>query len=224
MENDILALFQNRKADKEKLTAFGFVPIADGFLYRETFPGSGFQMTVTVSASGDVAAKVTDPMTDEPYVLHLVEGAAGSFVGEIRARYEAVLSKIAEACFDSDIFRFEITKKLIAYAREKYGDELEFLWEKYPDAAVLRRRDTKKWYGLLLTISKRKLGLPSDHMAEVLDLRIPEGDSPDFLDGVLYFPGYHMNKKHWYTIILDGSVPFSEVCERLDGSYRKATK
>ena len=33
-------------------------------------------------------------------------------------------------------------------------------------------------------------------------------------------PGYHMNKKHWNTIILDGSIPQGEVERRMDDSYR----
>ena len=37
-------------------------------------------------------------------------------------------------------------------------------------------------------------------------------------------PGWHMNKKHWCTIILDGSVPFKEICRRIDASYLLATQ
>jgi predicted DNA-binding protein (MmcQ/YjbR family) len=32
-------------------------------------------------------------------------------------------------------------------------------------------------------------------------------------------PGYHMNKKHWNTIYLDGSVPDKEVFSWVDHSY-----
>ncbi|MFN5335180.1 MAG: MmcQ/YjbR family DNA-binding protein [Bacteroidota bacterium] len=32
-------------------------------------------------------------------------------------------------------------------------------------------------------------------------------------------PGYHMNKKHWNTIILDGTVPSSLIYELIDHSY-----
>lgn len=32
-------------------------------------------------------------------------------------------------------------------------------------------------------------------------------------------PGYHMNKKHWNTVILDGSVPDKLVRELIDHSY-----
>ena len=32
-------------------------------------------------------------------------------------------------------------------------------------------------------------------------------------------PGYHLNKKHWNTILLDGSVPDDELEELIDHSY-----
>lgn len=32
-------------------------------------------------------------------------------------------------------------------------------------------------------------------------------------------PGYHMNKKHWNTLILDGSIPEYEVLSLIDHSY-----
>ena len=33
-------------------------------------------------------------------------------------------------------------------------------------------------------------------------------------------PGYHMNKKHWNTVIVDGSIPLSIIKEMIDNSYR----
>jgi predicted DNA-binding protein (MmcQ/YjbR family) len=32
-------------------------------------------------------------------------------------------------------------------------------------------------------------------------------------------PGYHMNKKHWNTVMLNGSVPYKEVFFWIDHSY-----
>lgn len=42
------------------------------------------------------------------------------------------------------------------------------------------------------------------------------------IDRKVYFPGWHMNKKHWYTMILDGSVERRELFRRIDESYRLA--
>jgi predicted DNA-binding protein (MmcQ/YjbR family) len=33
-------------------------------------------------------------------------------------------------------------------------------------------------------------------------------------------PGYHTNKRHWNTIVLDGSVPDDELLELIDHSYQ----
>jgi predicted DNA-binding protein (MmcQ/YjbR family) len=32
-------------------------------------------------------------------------------------------------------------------------------------------------------------------------------------------PGYHMNKKHWITVIIDGSLPDKLLCSWIDNSY-----
>jgi predicted DNA-binding protein (MmcQ/YjbR family) len=32
-------------------------------------------------------------------------------------------------------------------------------------------------------------------------------------------PGYHMNKKHWNTIVLDGSIPPQEIRAMIDHSF-----
>ena len=37
-------------------------------------------------------------------------------------------------------------------------------------------------------------------------------------------PGYHMNKKHWNTVILDGSIPPREIREMIDHSYELVVK
>jgi len=32
-------------------------------------------------------------------------------------------------------------------------------------------------------------------------------------------PGYHLNKRHWNTVLLDGTVPADELVELIDHSY-----
>lgn len=33
-------------------------------------------------------------------------------------------------------------------------------------------------------------------------------------------PGYHMNKQHWNTVLLDGSVPENEIKRQIENSYQ----
>lgn len=218
---DIVCL---RKVNFKKLLAFGFEIYRDAYTYTALLPESGFLMNVKISEQGEVFTEVLDPTTDEPYTLHLLENASGSFVGGIRQDYKNVLSHIAENCFDVDVFKSSQTCELIEFVRETYNDELEFLWKKSPSNAVWRRKDTKKWYGAVLTVSRKKLGFQLEETVEVVDLRIAPEELKELVDGKKYFPGYHMNKKRWLTIVLDGSVSTDEICTRIDKSYSIAVK
>ena len=98
------------------------------------------------------------------------------------------------------------------------------MWEKFDDNAIWRRTDNAKWYGAILTVSKSKLGLPSDEIVEILDLRADPDEIPKMVDGKNIFGGWHMNKKHWITVCLDGSVPPEDIFKMIDISYNLAKK
>ena len=101
-------------------------------------------MTVNISEQGKISAAVIDPAFNEPYTLHLSDNASGSFVGCVKAEYEQVLTDIAEKCFEPNVFKTELAKSLIKYIQDKYSDELEYLWKKFPENAVVRRKDNQK--------------------------------------------------------------------------------
>ena len=212
----------HRKPDPEKLRAFGFAPAGEELTYRREIAG-GMTISVAVRADGRVFAEVTDAETGEEYLLHRVEGATGAFVGQVRTAYEALLAEIA-ACFETDIFESGQTRRLLAHIREAFGDEPEYLWERFPDNAIVRRADNRKWYAVILTVSRHVLGQDVEGKVEVLNLRLAPGEVADTVDGVRYLPAYHMNKKHWITVCLDGSVSDAEIWERVAESYRLARK
>lgn len=209
---------KNRKLNVCKLLSYGFESSDNGYVYCCNLSDVQMKLTVTVTADGKVYTDISDSFGDE-YVLHRVADAQGTFVGSVRMWTEAVLDDISDRCFESDVFKTEQAKAVIDYVCEKYGDELEFLWQKFPDNAVWRRNDTAKWYGALMTVSARKLGIESDENIEIIDLRISPEDMKKTIDNKKYYPGYHMNKKHWYTICLDGSVSTEEICRRIDESF-----
>ena len=220
----IQSIFKRKRVRFDTLIDYGFLKDGGTYSYKTTLQDSSLAMTVHVGEHGEVSATVIDPTFNESYTLHLADGAVGSFVGKVKAEYEQVLTDIANRCFEPEVFKSVQAKELIVYIRSTYGDELEYLWEKFPDNAVWRRKDTAKWYGALLTVSKRKLGIKSDEMVEIVDLRITPENMEFLIDNRVYFPGWHMNKKSWYTIILDGSVSLEELRRRLDESYLLAIK
>ena len=70
------------------------------------------------------------------------------------------------------------------------------------ETAVLRHSDNKKWYALVMRISRGKLGIDSDEMVDVVNLKLPTEMFGSFgaEDGI--YPAYHMNKLHWISVIL----------------------
>lgn len=215
---DETAFFRNRKILWERLLPYGFEKEKDAFRFSADILDGQFRLFVSISGEGHVDTKVIDTASGGEYVLHRVSGSAGSFAGSVREAYESVLLDISDKCFEENIFQSEQTKAVIAYVRKTYGDEPEYLWEKFPGNAVWRRKDNQKWYGALLCVSKRKLGIPSDDMAEILDLRAAPGDIEKIVDNKSFFAGWHMNKRHWFTVILDGSVSNEEILQRIDTS------
>ena len=121
-------------------------------------------------------------------------------------------------------FQFAQTQNLIKYVASEYGRDLEFLWGKLPKAAVWRRQDNGKWFGLLaeINISKICAGAP-DKTVEILNLRC----APDVIDCIAdnknIFRGWHMNKQHWITLVLDGRMKMPQIRHLLDASYEIAS-
>lgn len=216
--------FPHYRIKKDALLPFGFVPEEEGFCYQTAILSGQFILSVRLDTKDRVFADLTDASTGAPYVLHLVPEAVGAFVGEVREAYTSALSKIRDGCFYRRVFQNDTVYRLLDYAKEAYGSEPEYLWEKFPENAVLRRKDTGTWYGAVLTTSADRLGLSSQEKVEILDFRAIPETIPDLLKNAGFFPGWHMNKKHWVTLLLDGSIPLEEIKTRLDESYRLAKK
>ena len=216
--------FKNKTANAKKLVNYGFQEVDGKYVYQTAIMDGQFRLTVTVEQSGEIATELYDLTAEDVYALHLVEGAVGAFVGRVRAEYEQILHDIEQNCFERDVFKQDFTREILAYAKTKYNDEPEYLWNDLPDAAVIRRKDTKKWYVLLMTVLPKRLGLEGDEPIEIVDLRFDADELPLKIDGQHYFAGYHMNKKRWITILLDGSAPLAEILDYVDKSYELAKK
>lgn len=219
-----LAALRHKSPDFGKLTEFGFVADNEVYTYRTQIVDEQFEMTVRINGEREADVCLVDRATDELYTLHLVEGATGAFVGRVRSEFDDVLRRIADSCFKRDVFKEIQAKQIISYISDKYGDELEFLWEKLPTGAIWRRKDNRKWYGILMIISRSKLGFDSDENVSVIDLRLDTENDSEIIDGKKFFAGYHMNKRTWFTICLDGSVSTEEIFSFIDKSYVLAKK
>lgn len=221
---DIEILFKRKKVNFDQLLRFGFSENESVYTYSVSLINGQFEMLVIITKEGKISAELIETSLGESYVLHHIHDATGAFIGEIREEYRRILTTIADICFVPDVFKSAGARQIIQYVREKYQDELEFLWERFPENAIFRRKDNAKWYAALLTVQKKKLGLDGDGSIEIIDLRMKPEDIAVLADRKRYLPGYHMNKKHWITVCLDGSVPLEEIFHLTDESFKIAAK
>ena len=218
---EINNFIKDKKIDFKKLEEFGFELIDNSYYYHTSLLKNQFKMSVKINLDNSIFTEIIDTETNEPYILYLIEKRSG-YSEKVYKTYSQILEKIQKECFEDEIFKANYTKEIVAYIKNKYRDELEFLWEKSPKNAVVRRKSSKKWYAVILTISKRKLNLDSDEIIEVINIHNSPEEIEKLIDYKKYFPAYHMNKKHWCTICLDGTVEVKEIYKLIDISYELA--
>ena len=112
-----------------------------------------------------------------------------------------------------------IIDEIFKYAKENFGSEPEYLWQKDPNSAVLRNNSNSKWYAIIMNISKRTLGLKDDKNTDILNVKCDPIMIGSLVDNKRYFRAYHMNKEHWITLILNGEIPLQEIFSMINLSF-----
>ncbi len=210
---------KNKLIDYEKLLEYGFIRKDGLYLYKTKIHNDEFEIRVVVE-NNKITSRLFDLSNEDEYVLVDIKDGFGEFVGKLKEEYENELQNIITKCTIPNIFKSEQAKEIIKYVKEKYNDDLEFLWKKFPKNAIWRNKTNNKWYGALLVISERKLEIESDKIVEIIDLRYPKDKIKQVIDSDKIFPGYHMNKESWITIRLNGDVSTKKIFELIDNSYK----
>lgn len=93
-------------------------------------------------------------------------------------------------------------QELFEICQSVYGTVPDYPFDEDFETAVLRHTDNRKWYALVMKVSRRKFGFDSDEVIEVVNLKLPTEMFGSFgvTDGV--YPAYHMNKLHWISVLL----------------------
>ena len=91
------------------------------------------------------------------------------------------------------------------FIEEEYAVLPDYLWKDDHITGALRHPNSKKWFGILMRISARRLNINTDESVDIINVKL----DPDFIQVLLrdkvdqVFPAYHMNKKHWISILLE---------------------
>ena len=92
--------------------------------------------------------------------------------------------------------------EFLEYCKAAYGTAPDYPFDDLFETAVLRHEDNRKWYAIVMRVSRRKFGIDSDEVIDVVNFKLPTEMFGSFGkdDGV--YPAFHMNKLHWISVLL----------------------
>ena len=214
-------IFKSYQFNQEKASAYGF--IENEGVWTDTFQilDGDFVMNVSITTD-NVSFQVFDQETGELYFQVHMESMRGTFVGSVRQACLEILYQIRKACFDVQDFICPQTKRIMAQVQKKYGNQLEYLWEKSPDTAVLRHEDNQKWYAVLMRISWDRLDKGREGLVEAVNLK--HDQVAHLLSQKGIYPAFHMNKRYWISLALDDSLSDDDVLDLLEISWKLTLK
>ena len=214
-------IFKSYQFNQKKAHDYGFVASSGVWIYSCQILQGDFVMTVSITAD-NVSFQVFDQETGDLYHQVHMESMRGSFVASVREACLEILYQIRRACFDVQDFIFPQTKRIMAQIQEKYGNQLEYLWEKSPDTAVLRHEGNKKWYAVLMRIPWDKLEKGREGQVEAVNLK--HDQVADLLSSKGIYPAFHMNKRYWISVALDDTLSDEEVLKLIEISWNLTSK
>ena len=109
--------------------------------------------------------------------------------------------------------------ELAAYLTDAYSVTGENLFARYPGFQVFRHNGNKKWFAVIMDIPGKNLGLPGEGEISVVNLKCDTRLIGSFRENAGIFPGWHMNKAHWLSVALDGTVEDEKIKFLVDISY-----
>ena len=207
-------LLEQYDIDCKRAIAYGFSRTEAGLELKKELPGVGLY-AVFVIAGKSFEVNVFDADTDEEYLPFNVLDNITGFVTGIREQVEDLVQEIKEKC----LLNSNMKLRLMEYCERKFGTEPEAPWKDSPDAYTFKTAKRNKWYALFMTIPYKSLGLVAKGTLDVVNIKLPPEKVLDLIDRVHFYPAYHMNKKHWITIVLDKEVDEPLVQQLLEESY-----
>lgn len=207
-------IFARSIPDFAKLVKFGFVKNGSKYSFSGKFLNGDFTADVVVTSGGDVSASVFDVQAGERYLPLRAKSRQSAFVNEVRESYRAFLREIKNACFVPQPFLTDQANRIAREAEKLFGDKIDFPFSTAPDYGVFRNPENRKWYGIIMNIPKNKIeksgraaSLSADDViVEIINVKIDPEKSIELKKRRGFYDAYHMSKKNWITIALDGSV------------------
>lgn len=215
-------IFKRTEVLYNKLIPFGFKKINDKYIISKNILNDSFRIDVEIE-NGNIKGKVYDLSFGEEYTNYRMENQTGEFVNTIKEEFEKFLLDIKNKCTSPKYFITDQANRITNLVENKYNNIPEFPWKKSPGFGIFRNPENKKWYGLIFNINRNKLD-DGDGEVEAINLKLDKEKIVNLLNQKGFYPAYHMNKKHWITIILDDTISDKDVMNYIDESHTLTKK
>lgn len=218
---DYSYIFRSAKIKKDSLEAAGFAT-TDGETYtmNPTVSAGAFRADISLSLEAQtLTVHLFDTETGEKYALFDMPSSHGAFVASLREEVQQIIDEIRSKCFESK----DLKDDYISWIKNQFGAEPDFTWPDTPDYCVFRCQN-EKWFALVMRIKYKQLGLTGDENVWVVNIKADQTEIPNLIDHKSIFPAWHMNKKHWITVLLTAVTDFGKLCELTLKSYELVSK
>ena len=219
---DYSYIFRSAKIKKDSLEATGFTT-TDGNTFSMNQPVSNgtFNADITLSLSEQtLTVHLFDSATGERYALFDMPNAHGAFIAALREEVQQIIDDIKSKCFESK----DLKDDYIAWIKNQFGAEPDYPWPDDAPYSFVFRCPNEKWFALVMRIKYRQLGLTGDEAVWVVNMKAEQDTIPTLIDQKSIFPAWHMNKKHWITVLLTAATDFEKLCELTQKSYELVEK
>jgi len=214
--HDISKQFNRFIYKEDKLLKFGFKKEKDKYILNQLSTNKEFTFYLEIN-NKKVISSVIDNSTKEEYMPFYIETINGEYVGSIRDEFELLIKSILSTCYEKD-YKNDTVHQVIRYVKEKYGLKPQYLWEDTPNTFVFKHQEAK-WFGIVMDIPYTKVGIESKEIVYIMNVKVPQERVEELTKQQGIVPAYHMNKKYWISILLDGSIELKDIIELINISY-----
>lgn len=214
--HDISKTFNRFKYKKDKLLKFGFKESNNKYILDKISTNKAFTFHIEIEDKTILSTVIDNSIQDE-YLPFYIENLNGEYVGSIRDEYNLLIKTILSTCYEKD-YKNKTLKKVISYVDKTYDAKPEYLWEDSPNTFVFKHKGAK-WFAIIMDVTYKKVGINSNEIVNVMNIKVPTEDIENLLKEPGIVPAYHMNKKHWISILLDGSIDINRIIELIDISF-----
>lgn len=204
-------IFDRTVFHKESLLQYGFQKKGDTYVYSRLFEEGIFEAVITIS-SNRVEGHCLDAHTEEEYMPLRMETSIGSYTARIKEEYTDILMDIRQKCTVPQYFSSSQANAVVEWIRDTFHEEIHFYKDR-KETGFFSNAHNDRWYGFIARLDGKQIR--SEGRIEVLTVKAEEDRIQALLQKKGFYPAYHMNKKHWISILLDGEVSFEQLQELL---------